>query len=79
MHLMDDIAPWPPVEEEVIKGDGWAIKLSEDRYRITHAHEGYDWGVDSSWRNGRTRGCIHCGEEVPQEALGFLELLKWEK
>ncbi len=86
MHLMDDIAPWPPVEEEVIKVDGWIITLLKggtdiDQYRITHSHKGYDWGVNTitiSEYRGRV-GCIHCGKEVPKEALGFLELLKWEK
>lgn len=64
---------------DIIKLDGgWVINLYErsttlqnfKEYRIRHTHEGYDWRVASI--------CLRCKAVVPEEILGFVELLRWE-
>lgn len=89
MNLMDDLsAAHDDKEQNVITVDGWCIKLLEGtgapfsgkRYRITHEHKEYSWAVDDLTKSGHqgTNRCIRCNKEVPKEALGFLEILRWE-
>ena len=65
--------------------DGWAIKLLDGytqrndikKYYPVHHHKGYYWPTE--WAFGNTvKRCRRCNIAVPKEALGFIELLKWE-
>ena len=89
MSLMDDLAIGYEAKTQVLLDvDGWRIKLIEGgwkyskQYYITHNHKGYSWPVSTYLNSDEHRiihvKCSHCHEQVPEETLGFLELLKWE-
>ena len=76
--------------KNVLKLDGgWVINLLEgattrydiSEYRLKHTHEGYNWSVNHSSyapESERVMRCLKCRAIVPEEALGFIELLRWE-
>ena len=94
MGLMDDLDNGYNKKAIVlIEKGGWCIKMiyytpvqhrDIKQYYITHNHKGYSWPVVANLRGNsdehRTISvrCAHCHEDVPNETLGFLELLKWE-
>ncbi len=66
--------------------NGWSINLlyvytginETKEYLIKHRHEGYNWNVDPIYAGVPLLGrCIRCRGNVPEELLGFLELLRW--
>ena len=92
MSLMDDLdSEYKAWSVTLVNECGWEIKVMEGgwrntkQYYIMHDHKGYSWPVVANLRGNSDKHrvisvkCSHCQAQVPEETLGFLELLKWER